>query len=117
MMACVAPAVTVISASASWRWPYSASFLRAIASRSAGTPVIGAYWLWPVRTASASRACRRSSQLKSGNPWPRLTAPCLMARCDITVKMVVPTRGSLLDGIRAADADGDARSFTIDSSR
>jgi hypothetical protein len=34
-----------------------------------------------------------------------------MARCDITVKMVVPTRGSLLDGIRAADADGETRSF------
>jgi hypothetical protein len=29
------------------------------------------------------------------------------------VKMVVPTRGSLLEGIRAADTDGDARSFKI----
>jgi len=36
-----------------------------------------------------------------------------MARCDITVKMVVPTRGSLLGGIRAADTDGDAGSFKI----
>jgi hypothetical protein len=36
-----------------------------------------------------------------------------MARCDITVKMVVPTRGSLLDAIRAADTDGDARSFKL----
>jgi hypothetical protein len=27
--------------------------------------------------------------------------------------MVVPTRGSLLDGIRAADTDGDVRSFKI----
>jgi len=27
--------------------------------------------------------------------------------------MVVPTRGSLLDAIRAADTDGDARSFKI----
>jgi hypothetical protein len=36
-----------------------------------------------------------------------------MARCDITVKMVVPTRGSLLEGIRAADTTRDARSFTM----
>jgi hypothetical protein len=36
-----------------------------------------------------------------------------MARCDITVKMVVPTRGSLLDAIRAADTDDDARSFKM----
>ena len=31
----------------------------------------------------------------------------------MTVKIVVPTRGSLLEGIRAADTAGDTRSFTI----
>src|SRR5579859_7375785 len=38
---------------------------------------------------------------KSGNPWPRLTAPDSAANEDITVKIVVPTWGSLL--IRAGE--------------
>ena len=37
----------------------------------------------------------RFGMLKSGNPCERLTAPCSRAKPLITVKMVVPTFGSL----------------------
>src|SRR5690606_7349212 len=70
-----------------------------MASRSTAAPVIGAYWLWPARMAASSASTRRCGTGKSGNPWPRFTAPCSAASCDITVKMVVPTRGSLVGGI------------------
>ena len=69
-----------------------------MAWRNAGTPVIGAYWLWPARIARSSASTRRPGTGKSGKPWPRLTAPCSAASCDITVKMVVPTFGNLLSG-------------------
>src|SRR5690606_33311391 len=98
-IASVAPLVTVTSASGSGRWPYSAPVLSAIASRRAAMPVIGAYWLWPARIARSSASTRRAGTSKSGKPWPRLTAPCSAASCDITVKMVVPTLGSLVPGI------------------
>src|SRR5690606_38230712 len=98
-IASVAPLVTVTSASASGRCPYTRSLLAAIACRSDATPVIGAYWLWPARIARSSSSTRRGGTSKSGKPWPRLTAPCSCASCDITVKMVVPTFGSLLGNI------------------
>ena len=60
------------------------------------TPGIGAYWLWPSRIARSSLSTRRCGTGKSGKPWPRLTAPCSAASCDITVKIVVPTFGSLV---------------------
>ena len=66
--ACVAPAVMVISVSTSWPYPYSARFLLEMAARSAGTPAINAYWLWPSRMAAVSRLCSLGSQLKSGKP-------------------------------------------------
>jgi hypothetical protein len=46
----------------------------------------------------AQRIDQASGTGKSGKPWPRLTAPCSAASCDITVKMVVPTFGSLVSG-------------------
>src|SRR5438105_2519058 len=48
-----------------------------------------------------SAAAMRS---KSGKPCPRLTAPVSVAKADITVKMVVPTAGSLVRtaGVRTA---------------
>jgi hypothetical protein len=47
------------------------------------------------------------SQSKSGKPWPRLTAPFSAASDDITVKMVVPTAGSLVlrVGVRGVAVD------------
>src|SRR5690554_2529742 len=66
-----------------------------MAWRSAGTPVIGAYWWWPSRMAWSSAATSSAGTGKSGKPCPRFTAPCSCASCDITVKMVVPTFGSL----------------------
>src|SRR5690242_5338389 len=102
MMAWVAPAVMVISEPASYEWPYRAWILAATASRSAGTPVIGGYWLRPRVIASVTAWTSFGSHSKSGKPWPRLTAPVSVASADITVKMVVPTAGSLVrtSGVR-----------------
>ena len=44
--------------------------------------------------ASLTACTKAGSQLKSGKPWPRLTAPLELAKADMTVKMVVPTFGS-----------------------
>jgi hypothetical protein len=103
MMACVAPAVTVISVAASYWRPYMACTFCAMASRSTGTPVMGGYWFRPLTIASVTAFTSRGSQSKSGKPWPRLTAPFSAARPDITVKMVVPTAGSLVcrTGVRS----------------
>jgi hypothetical protein len=80
--------------------------LRAIASRSTGTPAIGGYWFSPERIAVFTASSSAGSQSKSGKPWPRLTAPCCAASADITVKMVVPTAGRRLvrTGVRAVTA-------------
>ncbi len=67
--------------------------LSAMALRNGAIPVIGAYWLWPCCMASCTAWINVGSQSKSGKPWPKLTAPCLAANADITVKMVVPTAG------------------------
>jgi len=42
-----------------------------------------------------SSARSSGAQSKSGNPCERLIAPCSCASRDMTVKIVVPTRGSL----------------------
>jgi hypothetical protein len=73
--------------------------LSAIARRSAGTPAIGGYWLWPARIAVATASSSAGSQSKSGKPWPRLTAPRSAASADITVKIVVPTFGILVTSV------------------
>src|SRR4030095_6566426 len=85
-----------------------------MAARSAGTPVIGAYWLCPAARASLKKRCRRGSQSKSGKPWPRLTAPCFTASADITVKIVGPPLGRREAPKRAADAEED-RSLAIET--
>jgi hypothetical protein len=107
-MACVAPAVTVISLSrhscgrragrarrpACRRWPRAGPARRSSAGTGSGRRAI----------ASETAATRRGSQSKSGKPWPRLTAPFSAASADITVKMVVPTWGS-----RAGEGGGAAQ--------
>jgi hypothetical protein len=69
--------------------------LSAICSRSFGTPVIGAYWLRP-----SARARERVAQLlrpvEIRKALPRFTAPCCTASWLMTVKIVVPTLGSLV---------------------
>ena len=70
--------------------------MAAIAARSAGQPDIGAYWFGPRRRCLAASSTSRGGGSKSGKPCERLIAPCSAARRDITVKMVVPTSGSLL---------------------
>src|SRR3954466_13096261 len=67
-------------------------------------PVMGGYWFSPLVIASVTACTRRGSQSKSGKPCPRLTAPFSAASADITVKMVVPTAGSLVcsAGVRAS---------------
>ena len=55
-------------------------------------PRIGGYWLGPLSIASAARRRMASGPSSSGNPWPRLTAPCSTASALIVVKMVVPQR-------------------------
>ena len=82
--------------------PYDVRYIAAIASRSASTPGIGAYWLRPSRMCRATASTSSGSQSKSGNPCDRLIAPTSAASCDITVKMVVPT-----DGSRDSQADHD----------
>src|SRR3954471_14959196 len=103
MIAWVAPAVMVISVAGSKRRPYMASIFAATASRNAGTPVIGGYWLRPRFIASLTASTSFGSHSKSGNPWPRFTAPVSVASADITVKIVVPTAGSLVvtEGVRS----------------
>ena len=46
-----------------------------------------------VAHGAVERLDQRSGTSKSGKPWPRLTASCSIASCDMTVKMVVPTVG------------------------
>src|SRR3989344_2466228 len=67
-------------------------------------PGMGGYWLCPACMAAVTAVTSSGAHSKSGKPWPRLTALCSVARADITVKMVVPTWGSLLGkaGVRAA---------------
>jgi hypothetical protein len=45
--------------------------------------------------ASVTNAVSSALIGKSGNPCPRFTALCSVARALITVKMVVPTSGNL----------------------
>ena len=52
--------------------------------------------MWPAFMAVYARELSFSSMGKSGKPWLRLMAPHSCARLLITVKMVVPTWGSLL---------------------
>jgi hypothetical protein len=65
-----------------------------MASRSASTPGIGAYWLCPARIAAVTASTSAGSQSKSGNPCDRLIAPCSLARRVMTEKMLMPTSGS-----------------------
>ncbi|MNT44102.1 hypothetical protein D3C72_1806130 [compost metagenome] len=76
-----------------------------MASRSDGMPGIGGYWLWPAAMAAVTSSSSFGSQWKSGKPWPRFTAFFSAASVDITVKMVVPTAGSLvvISGVRGED--------------
>jgi len=64
-----------------------------MAWRSAGTPGMGGYWLWPACMARVTASTSAGSQPKSGKPWPKFTAPVSAASADMTVKMVVPTWG------------------------
>ena len=104
MMACVAPAVMVISLLASYALPCRACILAATAWRNAGMPGMGGYWLRPVVMACVTAPTKAGSHSKSGKPWPRLTAFFSVANADMTVKIVVPTAGSLLRraGVRSS---------------
>src|ERR1700754_125183 len=68
----------------------------AICSRSAPRPMPGAYWLCPPAIARVRASRRGSGVSKSGKPCPRFTALCSTASWLITLKMVVPTFGSLV---------------------
>src|SRR3954451_9271427 len=57
---------------------------------------MGGYWFRPCRMASDTASSSFGSHSKSGKPCPRLTAPRSVASADMTVKMVVPTAGSLV---------------------
>src|SRR3989338_3646976 len=51
----------------------------------------------------ATASTSSGAQLKSGNPCPRLMAPCSSARRDITEKMVTPAAGSFDRTVRVDD--------------
>src|SRR3982074_201893 len=108
----VAPAVTVISVTGSYAWPYIVSIFRTIASRSDRMPVIGGYWFNPPFIAVATASTSDGSQSKSGKPWPRFTAPFSAAIADITVKIVVPTWGSLDASLMTLTSDGNKAGFS-----
>ena len=61
-----------------------------IASRSAGTPGSGAYWLWPLRIAACAASSTAAGPSSSGKPCPRLMAPVCTANADISVKTEIP---------------------------
>ena len=67
---------------------------------------MGGYWFFPAAIASVTASTSLRSQSKSGKPWPRLIAECFSASADITVKMVVPTEGSLLSMFMWMTASG-----------
>ena len=48
----------------------------AMAWRRAGTPCGCAYWFWSASIAALRGLLHEAGPGKSGNPWPRLTAPC-----------------------------------------
>ncbi|OEG04354.1 hypothetical protein BFW25_19335 [Aeromonas caviae] len=58
---------------------------------------MGAYWFSPASMASWVTRISSGSQGKLGAPWERLMLGWRAARSPITVKMVVPTWGSLLE--------------------
>src|SRR6185436_15997620 len=64
-------------------------------SRSRMMPAIGAYWFNPALMYFVTRSRNSFAQSKSGKPCDRLIALCSCASFDITVKIVVPTAGSL----------------------
>jgi hypothetical protein len=56
---------------------------------------MGEYWLKPSFIALFTRSVSAEFIGKSGKPCPRFTALCSVAKALITVKIVVPTLGSL----------------------
>ena len=67
-MPSVAPVVTQTSVSGSSSMPWWRCWCRAIAWRSAGTPMPGAYWFAPSRSASTARSTTEAGPSTSGNP-------------------------------------------------
>src|SRR5258708_36161478 len=61
-----------------------------MARRSAGCPLLTAYWFSPALMAAIAAAFTASGPSKSGNPWPRLIAWRSTARRDITANMLLP---------------------------
>src|SRR6185437_9195943 len=61
----------------------------ATASRSAGMPIPGGYWLTPAAMASWAALSIAGGPSSSGKPWPRLTAPTRAASADISANTVV----------------------------
>src|SRR5258705_12385775 len=59
------------------------------------TPADGGYWFRPALKYLVTSSSRRGAQSKSGKPCDRLIALCSWASRDMTVKIVVPTLGSL----------------------
>lgn len=100
-IASVQPLVTVIWVSGSTSILFMRDPHRAMASRSAGTPGMGAYWLWALLIAAMAASLPIVGPSKSGNPWERLTALWVFARAVISEKIVVPKGAK-----RLAMADG-----------
>jgi hypothetical protein len=74
---------------------HTGAILAATCSRSAGRPVIGAYWLWPARHGGQPhRAGRRAVEI--GEPLGQVERTAFGGELRHGVKMVVPTFGSLL---------------------
>jgi len=94
IIASVLPHVTTRCLSGSSPSPMKRDCFAASASRKFGAPQVTAYWCGPVPADSASAATRAGGGSKSGKPWDRLMASCLLAtlvmrRMTDSVKMAV----------------------------
>src|SRR3954453_14978513 len=86
-MASVAPVVTS-TVSGSTSRPQNRFWWSATATRNAGTPTPGGYWLTPPVTFAATSASSDGGPSVSGKHCPRLIAPVRRASADISAKIV-----------------------------
>ena len=90
----MAPEVTITSVPGRSARRRAARPWRQCASRSASTPGIGAYWLWPVAHGLRHRLDQRRIAVEVGEALRQVDAPCSLASRVITAKMLTPTSGS-----------------------
>src|SRR5580692_2507462 len=74
-------------------------------------PRVGGYWFGPSMSALAAALRMDRGPSSSGNPCPKLTAPCSTASADMTVKIVVPMPAKT--GLKRGFVGSDAMIFAL----